>query len=41
LYSPTTPGSAPGFAVPMVRDMRNVYAYNEDDDEDPYGGTAI
>lgn len=40
LYSPTTPGSAPGSAIPMTRDMRPAYAYNEDDYEDAYGGTA-
>lgn len=40
LYSPTTPGSAPGSATPMARDMHNAYAYNEDDNEDAYGGTT-
>lgn len=36
LYSPTTPGSA----VPLTRDMHQAYAYNDDDNEDAYGGTA-
>jgi hypothetical protein len=37
LYPPTTPGSAPGSAVPM----RAAYPYNEDDNEDAYTGTAL
>jgi len=41
LYSPVTPGSAPGSAVPMVRDMRPAYPYNEDDNEDAYASTAL
>jgi hypothetical protein len=41
LYPPTTPGSAPGSAVPIVKDMRAAYAYNEDDNEDAYAGTAL
>jgi hypothetical protein len=40
LYSPTTPGSTPGSAVSMGRDMRTAYPYNEDDNEDAYSGTA-
>jgi len=40
LYSPATPGTPPGSATPMVRDMQNVYAYNGVDTEDAYGGTA-
>jgi hypothetical protein len=40
LYAPATPDSAPSSASPLVREMRNAYAYNEDDNEDAYGGTA-
>jgi len=41
LYSPSTPASVPGSAVPMVRDMHPAYPYNGDDSDDAYSfGTA-
>ena len=40
LYPPAAPGTLPGSAIPIVRDMHNMYAYNGDDNDDAYGGTC-
>jgi hypothetical protein len=41
LYSPTTPVTALGSAMPALQDIHQPPAYDEEDNEDAYGATAL
>jgi hypothetical protein len=40
LYTPTTPVTALGSTMPVLQDIHQPHAYDEDDYEDAYSGTA-
>jgi len=41
LYSPTTPVTALGSAMPVLQDIHQPPAYDEEDNEDAYSATAL